>query len=390
VKLISKNIYCDYNATSPLSKSVIDYFAKGDFYFGNPSSIHTAGKNSKRLIRETNDYLFNTFNLDRKNYQLFYHSGATEGINNLLKGFAYMAWKNKKVISFYYSPIDHSCVQNSLEYFRSFNHKTFAFPVDENGNLNTQDVINFINKTKEGNALVNFTSVNNETGFVWDLSKAKAIKEETGAYIHVDSVQAPGKIENWSILSDIIDAYTFSAHKFGAMKGVGFSFVRDGYPFIPIASGGGQQNGLRSGTENILGIYSIKLALEDLINNFQPEKMLKNKMIIENHLLDNFKPIVKLIGQNSERKNLNTIYFMVGNVPAHNIMVAFDMAGLEVSSGSACSSGTTVPSRVLKGLGFSDEQARCGIRLSFGVNFKEVDAKNVCQIIDEILPRFFD
>lgn len=125
---------------------------------------------------------------------------------------------------------------------------------------------------------LNYTYVNNESGVVWPLEWALDLKKETKCFVHVDAVQAAGKIANWEMLLPELDAYTFSGHKFGALKGIGFTFFNKELDFNPLIVGGTQQEGLRAGTENALGVYTIKLALHEMKENFNADALSIAKM----------------------------------------------------------------------------------------------------------------
>ena len=179
------------------------------------------------------------------------------------------------------------------------------------------------------------------------LEVAERIKSETKADIIVDAVQAPGKIAEWKELNDKLDAYSFSSHKFGGLKGIGFSFVKDSYDYSPLIIGGGQQNKLRSGTENPMGVDTTELALRDLIKEFSLDKinkMLELKKELEELIISTFGKD-SIVGLNAKKRNVNTINFIIPSIKATLALMAFDLEGIQVSSGSACSSGANIPSR---------------------------------------------
>ncbi len=361
MKLTNNRLYLDYNATAPLDEAVFKWLTEGVFPFGNPSSIHNSGKLSKKLINSTRDYLFKVFKLHE--HQLFFHSGATEGINDIIKGFCLKSMSLKENFHVVAFKSDHSCIVNQRDHVELLGGGFHLLDVDESGLYQEDEVIAFINSL-DGRVLFNHTYINNETGVVWDLLKAQKIKEATNCFIHVDAVQLIGKWKDIK-LEDSIDSYTFSAHKFGGMKGVGFSFISTGNDFnCSLIRGGGQQESLRSGTENVFGIYSIKLALESILESFNFEKSLKNKEHLETTLLKRYADKITIVGENSPR-NANTTYLIVKDVKTDILITAFDMAGIDLSSGSACSSGAIKPSRVLMSMGFSEDEAKNSIRMSF-------------------------
>ncbi len=364
-KLTNRRLYLDYNSTSPLSVSVIEYLKKGDFYFANSSSIHRSGKKSKKLIRETTDFLLNELLKVNYSHSLFYHSGATEGINTIIKGVSSYFWNKDQRVAYFYSGADHSVCHELGSELSSLGHQVIKFDVDKNGTFDINKLIEQINSYKCP-VILNFTWVNNETGVVWNLKLAEQIKKETGCIVHVDSAQAVGKISDWNQLSGSLDFYTFSGHKFGAMKGVGFTLSHNNSKFSPLLVGGGQQNKMRSGTENILGIYSIKLAIKHLLKSVNYEKLECFKLDLENQISSVLGKKGEIVSINSPNRNNNTIYFIVYGVQASILLTALDMAGIEVSTGSACSSGATIPSRVLVNMGYNEKDAKSAIRLSLG------------------------
>lgn len=386
VKLTNNRTYLDYNATAPLADSVIDWLAKGAFPFGNPSSIHTSGKKSKRLINETSSYLKSFFSLN--DYEVFYHSGATEGINNIIKGFCFHHVKHQTPFHVAVFKTDHSCVVNQREHVELLGGHFHQFDVCENGEFNLEEVISTLNKL-EGKVLLNYTLVNNETGVYWPLDLVKEIKERTDAIIHVDAVQLIGKVSGDLDLDDSIDFYTFSGHKFGAIKGIGFTLVKDMFAnWCSLIRGGGQQQAMRSGTENVHGIYSIKLALEEISQNFKPDVLKREKDFLEREIESLGSNKIIIAGKKSKRRNLNTIYMIIKDTKTDILITAFDMAQIDLSSGSACSSGAVKPSRVLLAMGYSEEEAKSSIRISLPSVVDEGDGEILFSKIQPILSRF--
>jgi cysteine desulfurase len=386
-KSISNRFYFDYNATSPLSKRVIDYLHSGDFLFGNPASLHQSGKKSKKFINEASEFIYHLFNLKPASHRLIYHSGASEGINAIFKGLAFKFFKEKKKVSFFFSTVDHACVVQLKEDLEFLGHQVHFFPVDKNGLFNQADLVkNILHETSEGReSYLNYTFVNNETGVVWPLQWAEEIKKETNAFIHVDAVQAPGKIYNWDQLSAQLDAYTFSGHKFGALKGIGFSFIIKGVEYSPLIVGGTQQDGQRAGTENALGVHSLKLALLDLKENFKPDEVGKLKNDIEAALVEFIGDKGEVVARSAPLRNLNTIFLVLYGQKAEMLSAKFDMMGVDLSTGSACSSGIIKENRILMSLGFSFDNSRSSLRFSFSPFMKKEEAFEYLEKIKSIL-----
>jgi cysteine desulfurase len=385
-RLINNRYYFDYNATSPLASSVVQWLPSGDSLFANPSSVHSSGKKTKRFINETRKFLYQTFSLN-DDYKLFFHSGASEAINSIVKGFAQREFATGKRISLVHSVVDHSCVYNLKDELELYGHKVERFNVNEEGDFDIDDLISKI-KSLNGKVLLNYTWVNNETGVVWNLENLERIKKETDCFIHVDAVQSIGKIEDWMKLSNSCDAYTFSGHKFGAMKGVGFTFVKEDFPFCSMIRGGGQQEGLRSGTENTYGIYSIKLALEEILEKNSYKELSEAKSFLESGIEELLSNDSRIIAKGATHRNANTISLLLPGHKADILITAFDLAKMDVSSGSACSSGAVLPSRVLMSMGVSEEDAKSAIRFSFSHDMNLEDAKEFLPKISTIVKRF--
>lgn len=382
-KSISSRYYLDYNATSPLSKRVQNFLQSGDFLFGNPSSVHSTGKRSKKFINETSEFLYDLFKFRLVDFSLVFHSGATEGINSFFKGIALHHFKIKKKCAFFFSTIDHASAINLDEDLKAFGHDVYFFNVNNNGEFDLEQLSEQIRKSSENGvqAILNYTHVNNETGIVWPLENALKIKKATGAIVHVDSVQTVGKISHWENILPELDAYTFSGHKFGAMKSVGFTFLKKNTQLSPWIVGGGQQDGLRAGTENSLGIYSLKLALLDINENFNPDELQKAKNLLENLLGEKG----TIVGKSCLNRNLNTVFVIFRHPYTSDLNTRFDLQGIDVSKGSACSSGIVKENRILLNMGFSSAESLSAIRFSFSPTLTHSEAQRMALAVQKVL-----
>ena len=383
MKLTNNRYYLDLNATSPLADSVKEYLARGEFVFANPSSGHSEGKIAKRLIMDTSDYLYGLFNFSETDFKLFYHSGATEAINSIAKGFAFA----HDMGNFFYFGTDHSAVRNQKEQLEKLNCLVHELPVNPDGSFDEALIIEKING-QSGPKLVNFTWVNNETGAVHLLESIFRVKEATGAIIHVDAVQSVGKIADWEKLHSGLDAYTYSGHKFGTLKNVGFTFMREGLPIQSMIKGGGQQSGLRSGTENAMGVATLMLALIELKETFNPEELLKAKSAFEAKLVDALKDKGEVVAYTNANRGLNTLNFILYDTKSQTLATALDLGGIDISTGSACASGTVTPSPVLMSMGYSEQLSKSAIRLSFHYQFNLSQVDEYWNAFSRILTRF--
>lgn len=371
---INSRFYFDYNATSPLAESVKSFLASGDFLFGNPSSLHAEGKKSQKKIREITAFLLKNFGFHPTAYKVIYHSGATEGINAYFKGNAFHLFKANKKAAFYFSAVDHTVLFSLEDYLKNLGHEVVYFSVNHDGQFCVPDLIaKMQEKGQKGYQLfLNFTYVNNESGVVWPLAIAETIKKATGASVHVDAVQLVGKIDHWQELSAYLDAYTFSGHKFGALKGIGFSFIKNNSAYFPLITGGGQQDDQRAGTENLLGIISLQLALQEVIEKFVPGHL--GKQLIENELKKELAEWVTIVGELALSRNNTTLFLVHKKLKSQEMLMKFDLNGMDVSIGSACSSGIVKENRVLLAMGFSPQAALSSLRLSFSPFLSEAEA----------------
>ncbi len=369
-----ERLYLDYNATSPLSHSVLDWLKSGDVLFANPSSQHSDGKSSRKSVNEARSFLYKTFHRTEATTKLFFHSGATEGIHTFAHSFAETARLNGKDLLICYSKVDHPAVSTLEERYFGAHVKFFELKRDKNLRYMNEENFEALKDKKDNNPeliiLYHHLWVHNETGQVSELDpRFKTIPD---LYIHVDSVQVPGKIPGWQNLTGA-DVFTFSAHKFGALKGIGFSFFDTKIPFHPMILGGSQQGNLRSGTENTQGIKTVALALSDLLKvDVEKTKSLREELLV--FLKSELAGIGEVVSEGDMCSN--TIYFYLHKLSSDIALALFDINGVEISAGSACSSGAAKPSAVLLAMGLSSV-AKNGLRLSMNFASGEEDLNNI-------------
>lgn len=384
----NQRLYLDFNATSPLAPPVREYLAKGDFLFGNPASLHASGKRSKRAISDVRDYLYKNFELKEHDFDLYFHSGATEGLNQLVKGIAFHCDQHSEKLTMLAMQTDHSCVVSQQDFLETYNHTYLNMPVLESGIPDEEKILALLSEVKTQRVFLNLSLVNNETGVVLSREIISKIKNSfPNVFIHIDAVQGPGKVDQLSDRLRGADAFTLSAHKFGALKGVGFTFISKKLPFKPIIQGGDQQGSLRAGTENPDGVVSVKLAFEWILNQDLSEiKSLREDL--ESKIKSEFGPQVIIAGEDAPERAVGTTYLLVGGAKADILLTAFDLAGIDVSTGSACRSGSVFPSRVLLAMGYSEEAARSAVRISMGHMLSAHDRQELCERVLTVLRRF--
>ncbi len=366
--------YLDFNATSPLSQSVKSWLVSGEFHFANPSSQHSVGKASRKSINQNREKIYRAFQQNEKEMSLFFHSGATEGIQTIARSFAEEARLKGKELLICYARTDHPAVATLQENYFGAHVKYLELKKKPDFSNDHDENYKVLLDRKENNPdliiLAHHLWVHNETGHVSPLSELKKLKLIPDLYIHVDAVQAPGKIVSWNELTEG-DVFTFSAHKFGALKGIGMSFMKKNTPFHPVMTGGGQQNDLRSGTENPMGVESVALALDDLLK-IDVKKLVDFRSRLLAYFEKELEGIGEVVTGDSQHMNANTIYFFTYKLTSDVALALFDLNGLMISAGSACQSGAAKSSEVLLHL-HKGVSAKNGLRLSFGFDFNEED-----------------
>lgn len=383
---MADSIYLDFNATSPLSQSVQNWLKSGEFFFANPSSQHSAGKASRKIINEGREKIFRTFGKSEKDTRLFFHSGATEGISTIARSFAEEARLKGKDLLICYSKIDHPAVTSLPENFLGPHVKFLELKRGADLFYDQKENYRILLDKKENNPdliiLVHHLWVHNETGHVSPLSELAQLKTIPDLFVHVDAVQAPGKVANWKELQQA-DAWTFSGHKFGSLKGIGFTLCKKEMPFHAMITGGAQQGNLRSGTENPQGVHSVALALTDL-EKTNVEQLTTLRKKLAQYFEQELKGIGEVISSEPSRMNANTIYFYLNKLSSDVSLALFDLHGVMISAGSACQSGAAKNSEILIHL-HKGNSAKNGLRLSFGFSFNEEDLN---RLLTQLSPIF--
>ncbi|HJV00122.1 MAG TPA: aminotransferase class V-fold PLP-dependent enzyme [Burkholderiaceae bacterium] len=368
---MSTEIYLDGNATTSVLPAAIaaavNVMAQ---QFGNPSSGHSAGLRARAVLERTRACAMRL--LGTASGRLMFNSGATEGIQTAVLS-ALCALRERRERGeatgdlLVYGATEHKAVPQSLEHWNrllGLNLTLHALPVDGDG----RHELAALRALAPRAALVCTMAANNETGVISDLAAIEAVLTETGtaAYWLVDCVQALGKLP-LALARTRIDYAPFSGHKLYAPKGIGMLYVRDGAPFTPLIMGGGQEAGLRSGTENMAGIAALGAVLEALEQGatFRSHAELA---AFRDRLAGSLRTALPGIVFNHDfaASLPTTLNFSVPGLSSRALMDVFDAAGVRVSSGSACSAKVAAPSYVLVAMGVPDWRASGAIRLSFG------------------------
>ena len=349
-------IYLDYNATAPLHKNVIKKIQNLKFEeFGNPSSVHKIGRNSKKIVEEVRRNILST--LKAKNYDLIFTSGATESNNLAIKGFI----KKNNIKTIFSLQTEHSSV---IDVVKNLDIEKKFFNINPNGTVNLKEIEELLSK-QTNPFLVSIMFANNESGIINPIYEISKIVRKYKGIMHCDGVQSLGKIEI-DLDSLDVDLFAISSHKIGGPTGIGALLINTRNNISPEIIGGGQEKNLRSGTENFLGIVGFGEAINE-VNNLT--KICNSEIKINRDLLEtNLKKLsneIKIFGEDTDRL-ANTCYFAYPSMTSENQVIALDQHGICVSSGAACSSGKVEPSHVLKAMQVDEKYIHSAIRVSLG------------------------
>lgn len=341
-------VYLDYNATAPIRPAVVKAMASAMERPLNPSSVHGTGRHAKRLIDEARTKILES--VGAGGYNLIFTGSGTEANNLALKKVHYV------------SAVEHASALNVAS-------DAVKIPVDANGVVDLDALKKLLAKSLL--PLVSVQLANNETGVIQPIAEVVQIVHQAGGMLHVDAVQALGKMPlDISLLN--ADMISLSAHKCGGPQGVGALLFKPGIEIQPQIVGGGQELGLRAGTQNVAGIVGFGVAVEalaELQSKFRYVKTLRDRMEAE---IKNFAPDVIVAAEDAERLP-NTSCLTMSGVKNETQLIHFDLHNIAVSAGAACSSGKVTISHVLLAMGMEQEQAGTAIRISLGTETTQAE-----------------
>ncbi|HWR71162.1 MAG TPA: cysteine desulfurase NifS [Dehalococcoidia bacterium] len=369
-----KKIFLDHAATTPTDLRVVEamlpYFSDS---FGNPSSIHSLGLETRTAVAEAREKVASL--IGAAGDEIIFTSGGTEADNLAIKGIAQAnAQRGKHIVT---TRIEHHAVEESCRYLEKQGFKVTHVAVDQDGLVDPREVERAV--TPE-TILISVMHANNEVGTIQPIAEISRVARSRGIYFHTDAVQTVGHIP--AKVDDLgVDLLAISAHKLYGPKGVGVLYVRKGTRIVPFMHGGGQERGLRATTENVPGIVGFGKAAEIAQAEMDAESKhvtrLRDKLI--KGLLERI-PQVRLNGHPTQRLP-NNVNISVASVEGESLAVSLDLEGIAVSTGSACSSEAMEPSHVLTAMGVPVELARGSLRFSLG-------KKNTDEEIDRVLEAF--
>ena len=371
-------IYLDYAATSPVLPEVLD--AMLPFFmscFGNPSGIHENGRETRKAVEQARREVAETLGAESR--EIVFTSGGSESDNLAIEGTAFaLREKGNHIIT---SQIEHHAVLNTCRWLEKQGFRVTYLPVDASGLVDPDSVRDAIGNDT---VLVSIMTANNEIGTVEPVSKIGEICREKGVLFHTDAVQAIGmmNIHAAEINADLI---SLSAHKFHGPKGTGALYIRKGTKLESLIHGGAQERGLRAGTENVPGIVgmgkAITVAAKEREENQQRIRELRDQMI--RIVLERI-PGSQLNGH-PEKRLANNCHFSFAGIESEALLLRLDLAGISVSGGSACTSGSMEPSHVLQAIGLKDEMLKSGIRMTMGRETTREEIEKTAEKMSEII-----
>lgn len=373
--------YLDNSATTKCSeraKNLMIQILTEDY--GNPSSLHNKGKDAEDYIREAKEKIAKTLKVDEK--ELVFTSGGTESNNMALIGGALANPRGGKHIIT--TAIEHASVNAPLVYLEELGYEVTYLSVDSSGLISLDELRNAV---REDTVLVSIMMVNNEIGALEPVEEAaRVIKEKNpNTLFHVDAIQAYGKYRIYPKKMGI-DMLSVSGHKIHAPKGTGFLYIRDKVKVKPLIYGGGQQKGMRSGTENVPGVAALGEAAAEIYENF--EEKIDHMYALKERFIEGVAQIegVTINGKTGRDSAPQVVSVSIADVRSEVMLHSLEEYGIYVSAGSACSSNKPAPSRTLQGIGLSQRQLETTIRISFCVNTTEEEVDYAVDKMKEIIP----
>jgi cysteine desulfurase NifS len=378
VRKTTRKVYLDHNATTPMHPEVLQKmmpFLEGNF--GNPSSIHTDGRLARKAVEEARRSVADLLNCTARRI-IFTSSGSEADSLAIMGTVRAMGRKSGHLIT---STIEHMAV---LLPFRDLEAEGFTvtrLPADRRGLVDPKELVGAITKDT---LLISIMLANNEFGAIQPIKELAAIAREHNVLFHTDAVQAMGKID--VDVADLdIDLLSISAHKIYGPKGVGALYIKKGVKIAPLIQGGGQEHGIRSGTENVPGIIGFGKACQ-LAGQRLRSGISKETGGLRNHLFE------KILEKIPEAKRVgsiaaclpNTLSVTLPGIRGESLILLLDQRGISLSAGSACKSGNAAPSHALLALGISEEEAHCTVRFSLGDGTTKEDIECTVDALEKI------
>ncbi len=378
-----KQVYLDYQSAKPVDPRVIEgmtkYFHK---VFGNPSALHQVGDDASEVLDESRKSIAEFINADED--EIVFTAGATEAINMGIIGYALRnKQKGNHIIM---SEIEHISIHNIAKHLERLGFEISKVPVDQYGKVNLRKLERRIT---DQTILITVGMASNEIGTIQPINEIGKLAAEKGITFHTDAVAAQGLVPI-DVRKDNINLMALSSNDFYGPKGVGVLYMQKKYRVNPIIIGGGQERGLRSGSEDIPGIVGMKLAVDILKKEMESEvkrfQGYRDRLIKQ--ILDEV-PDSHLNGHPTDRLASNS-HFRFDGIEGESILLSFKDLGISVSTGSACTSKTLEPSHTLIATGLLHEEAHGSLQLTTGRFNKDDDIDRVLEVVPQVVSRLRD
>jgi cysteine desulfurase len=378
----SRRVYLDCSATTPVDQSVIGAMVGYlNEFWGNPSSIHSHGRNARMAVDMAREHVANLIGAAPE--EIYFLSGGTEANNLAIQGGAKARMnKGRHLIT---TAIEHHAVLDIMKHLGKNGFETTILPVDSEGIVSMDDVLAAI---RPDTILISVMHANNEIGSIQPIGEIGALARERGILFHTDAVQSVGKLPV-SVTEMNIDMLSLAGHKIYGPKGSGALYVRKhkDVRVLPLMFGGGQEDKVRPGTENVPGIVGLgeacRLAAENL-HHIPEMAVLRDKLL--DGILERI-PHVQVNGARGDKRLPNNVNVSVRFIEGESLLLSLDMQGIAASSGSACTSGSLDPSHVLLAIGLPHEIAHGSLRLTLGKQTTEDDVNYVLEKLPPIVER---
>ncbi len=381
--ILQKQVYLDYAATTPVDESVLQlmlpYFRE---LFGNPSSIHRFGQEAEAALENARVKIAQLMNCLPE--EIIFTSCGTESDNLAIRGAAFFARQSRGANHILISPVEHHAVSKTAEQLaRVHGFELEYLPVNSFGQASVEDVAACL---RPDTAIVSVIYANNEIGTINPIAEIGSLCRSKGISFHTDAVQAAGYL-NMDVNSLNTDLISIGAHKFYGPKGIGALYIRKGLGILPVQTGGGQEKGIRAGTQNIPYIVgmaeALRLAQTDKQERSSTVRPLRDHLI--GTILEEI-PESQLTGHPDERLP-NHASFILQGIDGNALLMMLDLAGFACSSGSACKTGNPEPSDVLTSLGFTREWALGSLRLTLGTDTTPTEIEQFLTVLPRVVSK---
>jgi cysteine desulfurase NifS len=373
-----ERIYLDHNATTAVDPEVTSLMeAYLECQPGNPSSIYLEGREARFSVEDARRKVANLIGSTAK--RVTFTGGGSEANNMVIKGLAFTHWNIKRHLIT--STIEHPSVIKTCDWLETLGFRITMLPVDKYGRVHPEELEKAIDQET---FLISVMLANNETGSIQPIADLAAISHEHGVPFHTDAVQAVGKIP-LDVDSLNVDFLTMSAHKLHGPKGIGAIYIRKGVTLDPLIHGGGQESGMRAGTENTSGIVGFGKAAE--LAEKRLREMNHRIQTLRDRLWEGVRELLPGARMNGhpEQRLPNTLNVSLPGMRGESVVLALDQKGISFSSGSACRSGSPHPSHALLAMGMTEEDAHCALRFSLGIGTTETQIEATIGSLKQVI-----